>query len=101
MGNPTYKISRYISIYCCDESGQVGSVYLAEAQLMQKVTENKPVKIKTVEPTPKEVELGVVIATSKYKANESICIKTEQGWWHIKRNENLENLLGGPLEWGD
>ena len=101
MGNQTYKISRYISIYRCDESGHIGSVYMTEAQLTRKVAENKPLNIKTVEPTPKEVELGVVIATSKYKANESICIKTEQDWWHIKRNENLENLLDGPLEWGD
>lgn len=101
MGNATYKTGRYVSIYHCGESGQIGSVYLAEAQLMQKVAENKPLKIKTVEPAPKAVELGTVTAVSNYKTNESVCVKTEQGWWYIKRNVNLETLLGGPLEWGD
>ena len=101
MGNQTYKIGKYIGIYHCEESGQIGPVYLAEAQLMQKVTENKPLKIKTVEPAPKAVELGTVTAVSNYKTNESVCVKTEQGWWYIKRNVNLETLLGGPLEWGD
>ena len=96
-----YKIGKYICIYHSDESGQIGSVYMAEAQLMQKVTENKPLKIRTVEPAPKDVELGTVTSVSNYKTNESICVKTEQGWWHIERNENLETLLGGPLEWGD
>ena len=101
MGNATYKTGRYVSIYHCEESGQIGPVYLAEAQLMQKVTENKPLKIKTVEPAPKDVELGTVTDVCNYKTNESVCVKTEQGWWYIKRNENLETLLGGPLEWGD
>ena len=101
MGNATYKTGRYVSVYHCGESGQIGPVYLAEAQLMQKVTENKPLKIKTVEPAPKDVELGTVTAVSNYKTNESVCVKTEQGWWYIKRNVNLETLLGGPLEWGD
>lgn len=101
MGNPTYKTGRYISIYHCDESGHIGSVYMAEAQLMQKVTENKPLKIRTVEPAPKDVELGTVTVVCNYKTNESICVKTEQGWWHIERNANLETLLGDPLEWGD
>lgn len=101
MGNATYKTGRYVSIYHCDESGQIGSVFIAEAQLMQKVAENKPLKIKTAEPAPKDVELGTVTSVSNYKANESVCVETEQGWWYIKRNENLETLLGGPLEWGD
>ena len=41
MGNATYKTGRYVSIYHCDGSGQIGSVFMAEAQLMQKVTENR------------------------------------------------------------
>lgn len=101
MGNPTYKIGRYISIYRCDESGHIGSVYMTEAQLTRKVAENKPLNIKTIEPTPKNIDLGIIVAVSQYYANESISIKTDKGWWHIKRNENLETLLGGPLEWGE
>ena len=27
MGNPRYKIGRYISIYRCDEIGNIGEVY--------------------------------------------------------------------------
>lgn len=101
MGNPTYKISRYISIYDCNESGNIGSVYMAEAQLTSKISEGKALIIKTVEPTPKDVELGIVLSVHNYKKNESVIIQTEPAWWYIKRNENLETLLGNPLEWGE
>jgi len=101
MGNPTYKISRYISIYHCDESGNIGSAYMLETQLISKISEGKPLTIKTIEPTSKDIELGIVMSIHNYKKNESITIRTEYGWWHIKRNENLEILLGSPLEWGE
>lgn len=101
MGNPTYKISRYISIYHSDNLYNIGTAYMVDAQLTSKISDGKALFIKTVEPTPKDVELGTVISIHNYRKNESIVIQTEHGWWYIKRNENLETLLGNPLEWGE
>ena len=100
MGNATYKIGRYISIYRCDELGNIGEVYMEEAKTSIKLTENKPLAIKTVEPSPKEVSLGMILQAKNYKKELSVDVLTEQGWWHIVRNENLETLLGDSLEYG-
>ena len=99
MGNPRYKIGRYISIYCCDELGNIGEVYMEEAQTSIKLTENKPLVIKTVGPNTKEISLGTIQQAKNYKKEVSVDVLTEQGWWHIVRNENLETLLGDSLEW--
>ena len=100
MGNPRYKIGRYISIYRCDELGNIGEVYMEEAKTSIKLTENKPLAIKSVEPSPKESSLGVILQAKNYKKEVSVDVLTEQGWWHIVRNENLETLLGDSLEYG-
>ena len=99
MGNPRYKIGRYISIYRCDDSGNIGEVYVEEAKTSIKLTENKPLMIKTVGPNTKEISLGTIQQAKNYKKEVSVDVLTEQGWWHIVRNENLETLLGDSLEW--
>ena len=99
MGNPRYKIGRYISIYRCDDSGNIGEVYMEEAQTSIKLTENKPLIIKTVGPNTKEISLGTIQQAKNYKKEVSVDVLTEQGWWHVVRNENLETLLGDSLEW--
>ena len=99
MGNPKYKIGRYISIYRCDDSGNIGEVYMEEAQTSAKLTETKPLIIKTVGPGTKEISLGTILQAKNYKKEMSVDVLTEQGWWHIVRNENLETLLGDSLEW--
>lgn len=99
MGNPRYKIGRYISIYRCDELGNIGEVYMEEAKTSIKLTENKPLIIKTVGPNTKEISLGTIQQTQNYKKEVSVDVLTEQGWWHVVRNENLETLLGDSLEW--
>ena len=100
MGNPRYKIGRNISIYRCDELGNIGEVYMEEAKSSIKLTENKPLIIKTVGLTPKEILLGTIQQAKNYKKEVSVDVLTEQGWWHIVRNENLETLLGDSLEYG-
>ena len=100
MGNATYKIGRYISIYRCDDLGNIGEVYIVEAQTSTKLTENKPLIIKTVGPNTKEILLGTIQQVKNYKKEISVDVLTEQGWWHIVRNENLETLLGDSLEYG-
>ena len=99
MGNPRYKIGRYISIYRCDDSGNIGEVYMEEAQTSIKLTENKPLIIKTVGPNTKEISLGTIQQAKNYKKEVSVDVLTEQGRWHIVRNENLEILFGDSLEW--
>ena len=99
MGNPRYKIGRYISIYRCDDSGNIGEVYMEEAQTSAKLTETKPLIIKTVGPGTKEISLGTILQAKNYKKEMSVDVLTEQGWWHVVRNENLETLLGDSLEW--
>lgn len=99
MGNPRYKIGRYISIYRCDDLGNVGEVYIAEARTSAKLTENKPLVIKRVEPNTKEISLGTIQQAKNYKKEVSVDVLTEQGWWHVVRNENLETLFGDSLEW--
>ena len=100
MGNATYKIGRYISIYRCDELGNIGEVYMEEAKTSIKLTENKPLIIKTVGPNTKEILLGTIQQVKNYKKEISVDVLTEQGWWHIVRNENMETLLGDLLEYG-
>ena len=72
MGNPSYKIGRYISIYRCDELGNIGEVYMEEAKSSTKLTENKPLAIKTVEPSPKEVSLGMILQAKNYKNQKQL-----------------------------
>ena len=99
MGNPRYKIGRYISIYRCDELGNIGEVYMEEAKTSIKLTEDKPLIIKTVGPNTKEILLGTIQQAKNYKKEISVDVLTEQGWWHVVRNENLETLFGDALEW--
>ena len=99
MGNATYKIGRYISIYRCDDLGNIGEVYMEEAKTSIKLTENKPLIIKTVGPNTQDISLGTIQQAKNYKKEVSVDVFTEQGWWHIVRNENLETLLGDSLEW--
>lgn len=93
MGNPSYKIGRYISIYRCDELGNIGEVYMEEVQTSTKLTENKPLVIKAVGPNTKEISLGTIQQAKNYKKEVLVDVLTEQGWWHIVRNENIETLL--------
>lgn len=103
MGNPTFKVGRYVNVFHCDELGSVKDVFMLEAKLSSRITIGKElvVTFSGEYPNKKEVSLGTIYTTQDYKKGISIIVHTEQGWWYIVRNENLETLLGGPLEWGD
>lgn len=103
MGNPIFKVGQYVDVFHCDELESVKDVFMAEAKLLSKITIGKKMVLSTIEECSKgkEVDLGIVNTTLNYKKGISIIVHTEQGWWYIVRNENLETLLGGPLEWGD
>ena len=93
MGKPTYKIGRYVSIYRCDEL----ELFMQEAQIGLRVCEGKELIVRTIEPQPKEVSLGVIVKAQNYQKNSCVDVQTEQGWLHIAANENLEWLLDDSI----
>ena len=103
MGNPTFKVGRYVNVFRCDELGLVKDICMTEAKLSSKITIGKELVISPIGDCSKakETSLGIVHTTQNYKKGESVIVVTEQGAWCIVRNENLETLLGGSLEWGD
>ncbi len=103
MGNPTFKVGRYVNVFRCDELGSVKDVFITEAQLSSKITIGKELVVSPIGDysKAKEISFGIVHTTQNYKKGESVIVLTEQGTWYIVRNENLETLLGGSLEWGD
>ncbi len=97
MGRPTYKIGRYVSIYRCDELGNKTELFMQEAQIGLRVREGKELIVRTIEPQPKEVSLGVIVKAQNYQKNSHVDVQTEQGWLHLAANEDLERLLDDPI----
>lgn len=91
----TFTISQYVSICHCDENGTKGSMFMEEAQMSPKICLGKSLTIKTVEPFPKEIDLGVVEDGHHYTKRSCVDVKTEKGWFHIAFNESLYWLLNG------
>lgn len=92
-----YTISKYVYIWHSDESGTKGEL-LMEAQMSPKICTGKNLVVRTIEPTPKEVELGVVECGCDYTKKESVRIKTDKGWWLVSYNEDKTWLLGDTPE---
>lgn len=97
MGKPTYKIGRYVSIYRCDELGNKKELFMQEAQIGLRVREGKELIVRTIDPQPKEVSLGVIVKAQNYQKNSCVDVQTEQGWLHIVANEDLEWLLDDSI----
>ena len=92
-----YTISKYVYVWHSDENGTKGEL-LIEAQMSPKICGGKNLVVKTIEPSPKEVELGVVEFGRAYKKGESVNLKTDKGWWLISHNEEKTWLLGDAPE---
>ena len=69
-----------------------------EAQMRPKICGGKNLVVKTIEPSPKEIELGVVELGRAYTKKESVNIKTDKGWWLISYNDEKTWLLGDAPE---
>ena len=69
-----------------------------EAQMSPKIRGEKSFVVRTIEPSPKEVDLGVVESGRAYKKGESVNLKTDKGWWLIVYNEEKTWLLGDAPE---
>lgn len=94
----TYTISRYVSIWHLNEDGSKGDLFMKEAQMGRKICVGKNLIVSTVEPSPKEVDLGMVETGRNYSKKECVDIKTDKGWLHVAQNENLTWLLGDAVE---
>ena len=95
--NENYTISKYVYVWHSDENGTKGEL-LMEAQMRPKICGGKNLVVKTIEPSPKEVELGVVELGRAYTKKESVNIKTDKGWWLISYNDEKTWLLGDAPE---
>ena len=93
----TFTISKYVYIWHSDESGTKGEM-LMEAQMSPKICVGKNLVVRTIEPIPNEVELGVVELGRAYKKGESVNLKTDKDWWLICHNEEKTWLLGDAPE---
>lgn len=71
---------------------------MEEAQMGHKIGVGKNLILSTVEPSPKEVNLGIVEAGRNYTKRACVDIKTASGWFHVAQNENLTWLLGDAVE---
>lgn len=94
----TFTISRYVSLWHLDENGCKGELFINEAQTHRKIGVGKQLIVKTVEPTPKEIDLGIIETGKNYTKGTCVDIKTDKGWFHIAENENLTWLLGDAVE---
>ena len=92
-----YTISKYVYVWHSDENGTKGEL-LMEAQMSLKICGGKNLVVMTIEPSPKEVELGVVELGRAYTKKESVNIKTDKGWWLISYNDEKTWLLGNAPE---
>ena len=95
--NENYTISKYVYVWHSNENGTKGEL-LMEAQMRPKIRGKKSLVVRTIEPSPKEVDLGVVELGRAYKKGESVNIKTDKGWWLISYNEEKAWLLGDAPE---
>lgn len=97
----TFTISRYVTIWHCDEYGSKGAVFMEEAQMSPKISVAKNLIVRTVEPTPTQVDLGVVETGTNYHKRSCVDVKTDKGWFHVAINESLTWLLNDSVGFGD
>lgn len=93
----TFTISRYISLWDIGKDGHKGELLLAKAQIHRKIGIGKQLIVKTVEPTPKEMNLGIVEAGKNYTKGQCVDIRTDKGWFHVAYNESLTILLSDAV----
>ena len=93
-----YTISKYVSIWHLNDDGAKGDLVMEEAQMGRKICVGKNLIVSTVEPSPKEIDLGIVESGKNYTKKSCVDIKTDKGWLHVAENENLTWLLGDAVE---
>lgn len=94
----TYTISKYVSILHLDGDGARGNLFMEKAQMGRRICVGKNLIVSTVEPSPKQIDLGIVESGKNYTKKSCVDIKTDKGWFHVAENENLTWLLGDAVE---
>ena len=96
----SYTISRYVNLWHSNEAGEKGELFM-EAQMSPRMCVGKNLIVRTVELTPKEIDLGVVERGHNYVKKEFVTIKTDKGWWMVTINKDLTYTLGDLPEFMD
>lgn len=97
----TFTVSKYVTIWHCDENGTKGTVFMEKAQMRRKISVAKNLIVRTVEPVPTEIDLGVVETGINYHKRSCVDVKTDRGWFHVAYNEGLTWLLDDSLGFVD
>ena len=92
-----FRMPKYAKIWHCDEKGNYGE-FLMEAQIGGRRRVGGNLLVRTVEPAPKEIDLGL-ITSGKYIQQKGHVFRTEQGWFRIEDNEELTILLDDHMGW--
>ena len=90
---------KYANIWRSDEKGNKGE-FLMEAQIGGSRRVGRNLNVRTVEPSPKEIDFGM-IQEAKYDQKKGYDFRTEQGWFHIEYNEELHILLDDHMGWSE
>ena len=96
----SYTISKYVNVWHSNEAVEKGELFM-EAQMSPKIRVGKNLIVRTVELTPKEIDLGVVERGHNYVKKEFVTIKTDKGWWMVTINKDLTYTLGDLPEFMD
>ena len=96
----SYTISKYVNVWHSNEAVEKGELFM-EAQMSPKIRVGKNLIVRTVELTPKEIDLGVVEFGQGYVKKESVKVKTDKGWWIVSYNDNLTTTFGDLPEFMD
>ena len=91
------RMPKYVNIWNGDANGNKGEL-LMEAQMGGRRRVGGNLLVRTVEPAPKEVDLGV-IQEARYDHKKGYDFRTEPGWFHIEHNEELNILLDDHVGW--
>ena len=92
-----FRMPKYVNIWQSNEKGDKGEL-LMEAQMGVRRRVGGNLLVRTVDPAPKEVDLGV-IQEARYDHKKGYDFRTEQGWFHIEHNEELIILLDDHVGW--
>ena len=96
----SYTISKYVNVWHSNEAVEKGELFM-EAQMSPKIRVGKNLIVRTVELTPKEIDLGVVERGHNYVKKEFVTIKTDKEWWMVTINKDLTYTLGDLPEFMD
>ena len=92
-----YTISKHVYIWLSDENGSIGFERW-EAEIDPVICVGENLVVRAFKPHTAEMDFGVVELGQAYTPNDSVNIKTDQGWFMISVNELDAGLYSRGLE---